>query len=300
MVFCRGAVNCFFMNSGYFLESKQKRIITQESFAGTIRLYKQVWLYSFIVFWLATFTGINSFSKTGLLRAIFPCMGNQYWFMTVFLLLSLLRPFFAKFGDTLSKAELRSLVIILLVFDGTQAAFGINVFNEQGNGFLHAVTMVAFGYSLRRGAAPTLRKTNAALLYIFAGIALRGSSIIINRIPGSPISYWNNMMVYNSPLVILMAYALFSFFADMKVNTTLFSKLSGSVLAVYMIQDHSAMRGNFWEKIVYCPDFYGSRLMPLHYLISVSIIVAAGILIDRLIKLTCRNINTKMKSFNDK
>ncbi|MDO5157141.1 MAG: acyltransferase [Eubacteriales bacterium] len=281
VVFCRGAVNCFFMNTGYFLPAlKEQKINLRNSFTGVKKLYVQVWCYSFFVFSIAILMGLSQFSISGFLRAIFPCLGNQYWFITVYLLIALLKPFLAKLGESLSNQELKIGLAILFAFDVIQAVYGVNVFNEQGNGFLHAVTMVAFGYSLRRGVVRSINKWQAILLYFIACIALRGSGIIINRIPMSPISYWENMMVYNSPLVVLIAYAVFCFFSDVKVKTTIFSKFSGSVLAAYLIQDHSTMRENFWRDIVHCDSFYSSTLMPLHYLVSVALILVGGICID--------------------
>jgi len=295
VVFFRGSVNCFLINSGYFLKTSKEPIVFPDSFSGAIQLYKKTWLYSVGVFLFAVLTGISSFSIESLFRAVFPLLGNQYWFITVFMLIALLRPFLGRALNNVMDSELRILVVVLLSFNSIQGALGVNVFNEQGNGILHATTMVVVGYSIQRKVIPIVLKKRAIFIYMAACILLGGIGLIIGRVPNCPLSYWENFMVYNSLFVVLMAYGLFCFFLNINFKRGFLSHISGSVLAAYLIQDHTMMRSNFWIKIVHCQDFYFSKFMFLHYLISVLVILSVSISIDIGIKKVfeiCKGVHT--------
>lgn len=290
VVLFRGSVNCFFLNSGYFLKASKGPVVFPDSFNGAIQLYKRTWLYSVGVFLFAISAGIGSFNLESLFRAVFPLLGNQYWFMTVFMLITLLRPFLGKALNNVTHSELKLLVIILLGFNSIQGALGVNVFNEQGNGILHATTMIVIGYSIQREVIPIASPQKAIFIYTTACIALGGTGLIISRIPNCPLSYWENFMVYNSLFVILMAYGVFCFFININIKSRFFSHISGSILAAYLIQDHTMMRSNFWIKIVRCQDFYSSKFMVLHYLISVFVVLSVSIFIDIGIKRILKHI----------
>lgn len=291
VVLFRGSVNCFLINSGYFLKTCKEPIVFPDSFSGAIQLYKKTWLYSVGVFLFAVLTRISSFSIESLFRAVFPLLGNQYWFITVFMLIALLRPFLGRALNNVMDSELRILVVVLLSFNSIQGALGVNVFNEQGNGILHATTMIVIGYSIQREVIPIAYPRKAIFIYTTACIVLGGTGLIISRIPNCPLSYWENFMVYNSLFVILMAYGIFCFSVNIQaLKSRLFSHISGSILAAYLIQDHTMMRSNFWIKIVRCQDFYSSKFMVLHYLISVFVVLSVSIFIDIGIKRILKHI----------
>jgi surface polysaccharide O-acyltransferase-like enzyme len=304
VVLCRGAVNCFYMNSGYFLPTQEENARTRktirfpDSFKGAITLYKQVWIYSILVFVVAIVFNISAFSLEGLARAVLPILGNQYWFVTVFILITLLRPFLMRLTTSLMDKEVLIITCLLFFFDSVQAVFGVNVLNESGNGFLHALTMVFLGHLIRRNCLPKIRPYLAITLYLFVSIALVGG-VFVNRIPNCPIDYWKDLMVYNSPFVIAIAFFMFSFFNGIEVKNSFFSKVSGSVFAAYLIQDHSAMRANFWKKIVHTPDFWGSNYLILHYFISVMIILCGAICVDFFFKLVIKKVGNRIQNYNE-
>lgn len=279
VVLCRGAVNCFYMNSGYFLSEKENI-----SFNSSISLYKQISGYSILIFFIAIFFGISKFSFKGLLRAFFPIIGNQYWFATVFIIVSLLRPYLGLMLSNLKDNQLWSLLFIFFFYDSIQAVFGENVFNELGNGFLHAISMVIFGYSIKRFDKLKINYPSSIIIYVCSAGVLCVLGFMLGKIPEIHIDYWHDLMVYNSILIVLMSYGIFNFFLNVKIKKDWFSKISGSIFSIYLIQDHSTMRENFWIKIMKCDMFYDSKLMLVHYFFCILIIAFVCIAIDLLLR----------------
>ena len=279
VVVCRGAVNCFYINSGYFFKATVDII---NSWKSTFELYKQILFYSIVVCVVSVLLGISKLTMGAVVRAFFPILGNQWWFATVFLLISLLRPFLQKMVCGLRDKEVIFLLFFLMYFDAVQAVFGVNIFNESGNGLLHAITMVIFGYTIRRFNHLQLSQLKASIVYCGSVLFARASPLLMRCFPNLPIDYWNHIMAYNSPFIILMSWGVFCFFRGMKYRSLLISKISTSIFAAYLIQDHSMMREGLWKKMFHCEVFYDSNWMIVHCIISVLCITIVCITIDQI------------------
>lgn len=287
VVVCRGAVNCFYLNSGYFLSDN---VSLESSWNNTLRLYKQIWLYSVIVFIISAVLGIGKWSTVATIRAFFPILGNQWWFITVFILLSILRPIFGKIASEMDNNRLLFLIAVLLYFDSVQAVFGVNVFNEMGNGLLHGIAMLFLGYAIRRFDKLKLSQRNSICVYVVCVVTTIGMRLILKYCSFIPIDYWKQIMVYNSPVMIALAWGLFSFFRGLKIKNSFISKISSSTLAIYLIQDHSMMREALWIKVFKSNLFYTSRWMLIHFVVSVSILAFVGIGFDCLLKIVRKKL----------
>lgn len=279
VVICRGAVNCFYMNSGYFITED---INVAHSWQRTFKLYGQIWFYSVIVFIVSLVFGISEWSTVSAIRALLPIMGNQWWFITVFLLLSFLRPLIGKTITKLSNKELAFVIAVFLYFDAIQSVFGVNVFNEMGNGLLHGVTMLLLGYGVQKITKLQLSKKNAILVYIASVFVTISIHFLLKSYPLIPVDYWKQIMIYNSPLMICLALGLFCYFRTLKIDSSNISKIASSALAIYLIQDHSMMREALWLRVMKCDWFYESKFMVVHFLSSVILISVVGILMDKL------------------
>ena len=70
-VFCRVAVNCFYMISGYFIRKSNDEITPKYVGNAAFKLYKKIWIYSVLIFFVAIVGRIVKFSIKGLLKAFF-------------------------------------------------------------------------------------------------------------------------------------------------------------------------------------------------------------------------------------
>lgn len=294
VVFCRIAVDCFYLNSGYFLKPSENRNIIEEKVKkGILKIYSKAWSYSVLITIICLILGISDFSLSVILRAFFPVIFNQYWFITVFILLQGVRPFIEKLLFNLDKTDLRILCGILLFFDCFACAFGNNSLLEYGNGFLHGITMILVGFSLNYIPSNKYRKSVLTIVYIAFCVATRLSSLVITYL-GVDINYSSTFMVYNSPLIIIASIAFFLIFRDVRCNIKWVTKVSPHVLAIYLLNDHSLMRIYWWEKVFRCGNYYNSPFMIFHCLFSVMIFAAVGLLVDYVFTNTSLMVKNKL------
>lgn len=276
-VFFRPAVNCFYLISGYFLVTT--RNITFTKIWHKVKgIWGRAFLCSTLLYLIVIFLRIAEFDIKVFIKSFFPILFNQYWFITIFILLTIIRPFWGRVLCELQNGELVILVLTLVTFDSIQTTIGINAFSERGYGFLHALTMLTLGYSISKFKALQWGKIRSLIIYIgvsgLAGII----AILQNRIIASQTE--STIVLYNSPLVIISAIALFNFFLHINLSSQWILKTSPHVLTVYLINDHPIMRQYFWNRVLHCDIVCGSNLMIIHFVITVLGYMVIGILVD--------------------
>lgn len=107
-------------------------------------------LYSVLIGLLLVVLGEIQLSGKQMVFLFFPVFGNQYWFSTCFIAMTMFLPFLSKLLKQLDKKRLLLLVGILLVWDSIIPIIGINAFGNIGYGIMHAFTMYAIGYTIRK------------------------------------------------------------------------------------------------------------------------------------------------------
>lgn len=70
-VFCRVAVNCFYMISGFFIREKDEDITTRYIVNSIFKQYKKIWRYSVLVFAVAVAVQAEKISSNNVLQAFF-------------------------------------------------------------------------------------------------------------------------------------------------------------------------------------------------------------------------------------
>lgn len=217
------------MISGYFIRPNTNEIQPKSLLKNVGKYYKKVWFYSVAIAMAFCITGTIKFTDAYLFKSIFPIMTNQYWFMTVFLLLTYIRPFIGKMLSQLTLKELVALIGVLAFFDTVQSVIESNAFMEKGTGFLHAIFMLILGYSIGQISWMQPKKRHAIALYlgscVLAGIIAIIKKIVFNAADAKAI-------FYNSPLMVLASVGIFSFFSQVSCSTNYISKFAPHVLAI--------------------------------------------------------------------
>ncbi len=276
-VYCRVAVNCFYMITGYFIVPCSQDIDFRRASKKVLAQYSKLWVYSVLLFVGCCATGIAEFSWDELVQSFFPIMTNQWWFMTIFMALLCIKPFIGKLRSLLNDKELIALLGIIAFFDTLQAIVGRNAFREQGTGIMHAVFMLLLGYGVKKLPVLQLRKWCSAVLYF--GICLIAG---VFALVGRKFFQMDDAVVlyYNSPFIVIAAIGFFNLFRTWNCSFTWTTRIAPYVLAIYLINDHRLMEKNFYEKVLHCSNYYESGMMILHWAVSVLLFVAGGLLID--------------------
>ncbi|MGM9959234.1 MAG: acyltransferase [Erysipelotrichaceae bacterium] len=272
-VACNCAVNCFYMISGYFIRDEE----TVESCKKRIqKIWVPTFLYSVLIGLLLVALGEIQLSGKQLAFLFLPVFGNQYWFSTCFIAMTMFLPFLAKMLRQLDRRMLLLLVAILLIWDSIIPTIGVNAFGNIGYGIIHALTMYVIGYTVRKMDLK-VRKVYSFLLFIGCVTLIGGITIGSIYITGD-----RNRTIadYNSILMIVQSVSVFLFFNSLNVTKFKFSKLAPYVFGVYLLNDHPYARTFLWQKIFHCQDFYNSPLLPLHCVVSIVIFVVVAMTIE--------------------
>lgn len=256
-VACNVAVNCFYMISGFFIkdvesfESCKRRIF---------KIYIPTWVYSVILPLIALAFGQITLSAKEIVFLGLPFMTNQYWFSTCYVAMTALLPFIAAGLRNLKDKEVGYLLGVLLFVDCIQPLLGVNAFSNIGYGLLHALTMYILGYWIRRKNVK-LRGWQSLLIYAGSVLVIVGIILVSMKLTGDRS---RTIADYNSPLMVLASFGLFTTFLNFRIKTTLFSRLAPYVFGVYLLNDNPHLRDFLWQKIFRCSDFYTSPWLIVH------------------------------------
>lgn len=243
-VFCRVAVNCFILITGYFISEDNSEIQMKKITIPIKKHYKKIWFYS------------------------------------VFIFLLCIKPFLGKLLFQLSEKELKILLLSIAFFDIIQSTLGHNGFSERGTGVLHCTFMLILGYGIHHLPCLKMKGKKAIFIYgsscLLAGIIAFGEKALVHSKDAAS-------LYYNSPLIVLASIAFMNIFLSYKLKGVWVSKISSHVLAIYLINDHPIVREYVWEKILCCNNFYNSNFMIIHWIFCVIMFTVLGIGFDCLI-----------------
>lgn len=141
------AVNCFILISGFY------GIFSNFKFKKIITLYKQILFYSISIY--GVFWVINKQTITGnsIISAFLPIITNNWWFITIYLVLYLISPFLNRLLKILTFKEYNRLLIILsIVFVGVSSVIFISnpIDNTGGYSLYNFIYMYIVGAYIRR------------------------------------------------------------------------------------------------------------------------------------------------------
>lgn len=238
-------------------------------------MWVPTFFYSAVIPSLLALAGEISLSSKQFVMTFFPLLSNQYWFSTCFIAMTALLPFVAIMLKNTDDSMLIQLVLVMIIIDSIQPILGYNAFSNIGYGLIHAFTMYLIGYTIKRRAW-RVRNYIAISAFIACVVAIGVITILSIKMTGD-----RNRTIadYNSLLMIIQSVAFFMFFLDLKVKLH-FSKLSPYIFGVYLLNDNQYARTFLWKKIFRCDAFYSSRLLPLHYLVTVLVFMICAIGIE--------------------
>ena len=161
------AVNCYGLISGYVGVQRRFR------YSGALALWLRVAFYTLGI--TAVFACLMPGSVNGdrVLRAFFPVLFRQYWYVTAYFGMCLFIPFFNLLLNRLSKGQLRLLVLsIVLVFSVLPTLRQKDVFlTDNGYSVLWLSCLYLLGGILRLCGSQTSRRP-ASWGAIYAGCVL--------------------------------------------------------------------------------------------------------------------------------
>ena len=171
-------------------------------------------------------------------------MGNQYWFSTCFIAVTLLLPFIAPALNQMDSKLLLKLVGVLIYLDCIQPILGYNAFSNIGYGLLHAVTMYVLGYCIKKKEV-YFKSVYCIVVFILCVLVISLITILSIKIGGD-----RNRTIadYNSILMVIQSIALFCLFTNINIKRIHFSKFAPYIFGVYLLNDNQYARQFLWQK----------------------------------------------------
>lgn len=242
-------VACFVLISGYY-QRKQTH-----NWKKMILIIAQVWVYS-VLLEIATQLFSGEFQPRNLVRACFPILNNEYWFMSSYVGLLMLYPYINVLMDQLSQRQnLQMLCIgtLMFVVHGT-----ISQSNLWVNNLLWMCYVFAIGGYLAQYGIPTVcKKLNVAAA---AGVYLLYTALHVFGVPllqkiGKKLgilfltdSAW--LIGRYSIFTLFVALILFISFLNLKpIRNQRINLYAGYMLSVYLLTMHKRFYVILWNGI---------------------------------------------------
>lgn len=288
-IFGTFGVDVFVISSGYFLSEKHGLYPVSR----LAKLEVSVYFHSLLPFLAILIAGgqrvvpslWNLLGATPALKAFFPVISNQWWFITDYFVLCIFAPFVNRLLANLSTREFAGLVLLeLLVFSILPTTFG------------HVLTGPDQWFENRHVWFFVLYCAGAFVRRVQTGIPERQTSFfaiaaaVCLAISWVGIAFCGVNIRGRQQLPVIGA-AVCSFLAFLRIDigeSRLLTTLSSSTLGVYLLHDHPLFRYTVWPTI---SDRFGGTdpfvFIPLSIL-AISSVYAFCVVIESSINILLR------------
>lgn len=247
-------VNIFVLITGYYMSQKTAKVGSK-----VLKNWLLVLLYSWFIAAASFIILRPETSMKSLLKAIFPIVFEEYWFMTAFVGVLILSPWVNKLIASVNNRDMFKGLIVLFVmqsfiptFTGTETWLS----NLSFFTFLY----ITGAYINRSAIAEKVSKR--ILLFMFGGsiIAMWGISMILwVEAKSFPIlsNYINYFSVsVESVFIYFSACSIFLFaIKQRRFSNTLINSVATYIVGGYLFQSHDFVSGGIWSFVNSKLDF---------------------------------------------
>lgn len=266
------AVNCYILISGYF------GINSKFNLKKLYSLYWKMLFYSITISILFWGIGYVKIDLNEIVKMIFPLTMQNWWFMSIFLILYIISPYLNKLLKNISFKEYNLLLIILLLIFSIWPSIPLlnPIDNKAGYSLYHFVVLYIIGAYIRIFyESKEINKYFSMSIYISISILLSVINIFISKIVGKI----SGMYSYNFILIIISSISLFLFFKEVNIQNNLINKIASFTLGVYLIHDHEYVRQKIYTVLGY-NNYLTSNKFFIYTLITVVVIYITSLIIE--------------------
>lgn len=284
-------VSAFFMLSGYFQINRDKvsikRVVLETFYYAVFALI----LYAAL---LVSGVHVPELTANGVigffLKALFtPVTGGAWWFVTVYVIISLVAPLLNKFMRQLNQKGMLMFVLLFWVLWFSISSMGATYYAIERGMFFYVLG--AYIRRFREEPLGKLQKVKYAV--VFLGMWAAGSVLqhygMINYITN--IDSLKGMLFDKAETLIctavitpVCAFTMFEIFRSTEIkNNALINRFAECTFGVYLIHDSLIGRNYIWYSLLKVDTVqYNSALYPLWFVLSVLGIFIVCALIDML------------------
>lgn len=275
-------VDLFMLITGYFA------LDPKPTFAKVIQLTNKVRFYTVGLLIVLVIGGVVHPGIKSIFGAFFPTLRFVYWFISIYVIIYIFSGHLSKYFKQLSQRTAIKFIILNIFIFMVLPTF----FFSQGSYLTDLITVFFVGLYLRRFGISIKFIGFLKFATIVSVIVIFGT-IITSDLAG--VYFGKSHLIANatrfiisgsSPLALVLAIAIFVVALSLKPkNNQLINWLSGSALAIYLIQDNNLFRLILWKKIAHISEFSQSMNSPqfiIYTLVVILGIVVSGLVIDKL------------------
>lgn len=282
----------FVLITGFFFY-KQKF-----SLKKILKLNNQVTFYALVLFFFSLIW--ETFTKEQLIKAAFPIIFDQYWFVTAYILLILLQPLFKNYLIETPRKKKAKFFFVFTTLIYLPVYFGFIFQIEQH--FIPSVYLVfllvaLLGDLIREyyNELTTILFKYVILAFIFSLTLIQNQYFIIQLLTKYQLDYPGFILSGTESLIaILFSFSLFIIILKWTISPRL-SKIilffSGVTFDVYLIHDNQNIRQLLWNNFFNTADVYWSNklfliglLGPLLVFITCILMARCKVFLERRIK----------------
>lgn len=234
--------------------------------------------------------GKYPFDIVEFLKSLIPYMFEGYWFIRVYLILTLLSPFLSFLLKSLNKKAYLALVIISLIVFSILPSFNETFKNNDGYDIIHFTVMYIIGGYIRLHLSKIPNIFLCFLGYFFCA----GVTFIVSV-------YGDNMpyFAYDFIPIVFESCFLFMAFMQMKFKSAFINHIAKSSLAIFVLENSI---GHIYDNIMNVKDYMDSPYFLLHFVCCVVGFTAFALTVDCLrrfiFKYTVDKLLDKIKFIN--
>lgn len=271
-------INCFVMITGYFM---CKSNITLKKYA---KLVGELVFYNSIIGIIFILLGRYHMSVLNIVKLIIPVSSVSNEFTSAYILFYLFIPFINMLVRNMTRKQHRCLMFLLLfVYTvlGTVPKFDF-VMNYI-SWFLVVYILAAY---IRMYPNPVFNDAKKCGLIALLAIFLSMASVVAFAWLHSVTGYsYEPFFVSDSqkPFALVTAVFTFLFFKNIRIPYNRLINLAGaSAFGVLLIHGNSNLSQWLWKDLLHVTTMYGSKLLPVHAVLSVIGIFVVGVIIDQI------------------
>ena len=222
---CIVAVNVFIIITGYFSYKKNSIKVSKTVHLFSLCIFYGVLIYLFMI--IIKHTIINKDSIGVLLKTIL-----NRWFVLSYIILYLFIPYLNKLINSISKENLKLLIIINTIFFYIFSTFYINtLIHDNGYGIINFISLYFIGaYIGKYYDKKKIMKYKTIAVYIGCALLTLLFSLLTNK----------EAFAYSSVFNVVGAIALFLTFKNMNIKgNKLINKISTYTFSTYIIHENA-------------------------------------------------------------
>lgn len=270
-------VAVFVMITGYFMLNLKFK------FNRVVNIVLQTLFYTVGIFIIFLVTG-GSFSLKGLLGSVFPIITQQYWFVTAYIILSLLMPFINRLLNEITQKQFFVLLGVLIFYNSIAPTFLDFDAYGYGGHLSYMIMYYCIGAFIQKYPIKKKSKTPAVLLISISAVLLVLSVVIIDFLAeryAFLVGKSGKFYTVYSVLILTLAVGLLLLFTQMKPKSNkLINVLGGCTFGVYLIHENNYMREWLWGGFCNNTDYASPLKLIVHMCLCVISVYIACTLIE--------------------